>query len=146
MVFIKDEGSDFDAPIDMVWKYIQSQEHGRAHRSIRDRKTQPLAENTVLASMERNVGGKWVKVVNRLTMLPPLALAFEAIEGPFAGSKFVYLYTPLGRKTGIGVYGEYASPEILAAQLERAVRASLDEGFNEDAPAIRAFASKSQVG
>ena len=92
--------------------------------------------------MERNVGGSWVKVVNRLTILPPLGIAFEALEGPFAGSKFVYIYTPLGAKTGIAVYGEYASPQIPAGQLEGAVRASLEEGFNEDAPAIRGFAAK----
>src|SRR5438309_7340762 len=112
MVFIKDEGSVFDAPIDVMWKYIQSPAHGQAHRSIRNRQTQPAGENTQLASMERNVGGTWVKVVNRLTILPPLGIAFEALEGPFAGSKFVYIYTPLGAKTGIAVYGEYASPQI----------------------------------
>src|SRR5438445_13491479 len=112
MVFIKDEGSVFDAPIDVMWKYIQSPAHGQAHRSIRNRQTQPAGENTQLASMERNVGGSWVKVVNPLTILPPLGIAFEALEGPFAGSKFVYIYTPLGAKTGIAVYGEYASSQI----------------------------------
>jgi len=80
--------------------------------------------------------------VNRLTILPPLGIAFEALEGPFAGSKFVYIYTPLGAKTGIAVYGEYASSQIPAGQLESAVRTSLEEGFNEDAPAIRGFAAK----
>ena len=98
MVFIKDEGSVFDAPIDVLWKYIQSPAHGQAHRSIRNRQTQPAGENTQLASMERNVGGSWLKVVNRLTILPPLGIAFEALEGPFAGSKFVYIYTRSARR------------------------------------------------
>src|SRR2546428_155594 len=103
MVFIKDEGSVFEAPIDALWKYIQSPAHGQAHRSIRNRQTQPAGENTQLASMERNVGGSWVKVVNRLTILPPLGIAFEALEGPFAGSKVGDIYTPLGAKAVFGV-------------------------------------------
>src|SRR2546427_12729908 len=142
MVFIKDEGSVFEAPIDVMWKYIQSPAHGQAPRAIRKGQTHPAGENPQLASMERNVGGSGVKVVNRLTILPPLGIAFEALEGPFAGSKFVYIYTPLGAKTGIAVYGEYTSPQIPAGQLESGVRASLEEGFNEDAPAIRGFAAK----
>src|SRR2546428_9000914 len=109
MVFIKDEGSVFEAPIDVMWKYIQSPAHGQAHRSIRNRQTQPAGENTQLASMARNVGGSWVKDVNRLTILPPPGIGLEALEGPLSGSEFVYIFTPLGPDPGIAVDGQYSS-------------------------------------
>jgi len=143
MVHIKDEGSHFDAPIDIVWKYVQSQEtHGQSHRSTRNQQMKQLSENSMVISMEQNMNGNWVKVANRITIVPPLGMAIEVIEGPMAGSKMFNVYTAKGNRTGIDVYGEFMSNQIPAAQLEPMVRGFLDSVFTEDSAGIKAFAAK----
>ena len=38
------EGSKFDAPIELIWKYLQDPEaHGGAHRNTRNRAMKPQA-------------------------------------------------------------------------------------------------------
>jgi len=142
MVHIKDEGSHFDAPIETVWKYLQGDDHGPAHRSTRNQQMKPLTETSFILSQEQNMNGQWVKTVNRITIFPPVAMSIEILEGPLAGSKMINVYTPKGNRTGIDVYGDFVSKQIPAAQLEPAVRGNLETVFNEDAPAIKSFASK----
>jgi hypothetical protein len=143
MVHIKDEGSHFDAPIETVWAFLQSPpDHGSSHKSVRNAEMKPLTENSFVITQEQNMNGQWVKVANRITVHPPLALVIEVIDGPMAGTKMVNVYTPKGSKTGIDVYGDFQSPQIPAAQLEHAARANLETVFNEDSAAIREFASK----
>ena len=143
MVHIKDEGSHFDAPIETVWSFIQAPEdHGRSHRSTRNQQMKPLSETSFVISMEQNMDGHWVKVANRITILPPVAMAIEVIGGPMTGTKMVNVYTPKGNKTGIDVYGDFTVSGVPAAQLEPIVRGSLSTVFDEDSAAIKAFASK----
>lgn len=143
MVHIKDEGSQFDAPVEIVWKYLQSdREHGEAHKTTRNQQMKPLTESSFILSMERNMGGKWTAESNRITVYPPVAMVIETLEGPMAGSKMINIYTPKGPKTQIDVYGDFNSKVVPANQLEHAVRSGLEEAFNEDAPAIRAMAGK----
>jgi hypothetical protein len=139
MVLIKDEGSHFDAPISTVWEFLQGEMHGAAHVSTRNPHVKPVRDNVVEISMEQNMNGSWVKVVNRITALPPLGVAIEVLEGPMAGTKLLNVYTPKGNRTGIDVYGDFQSPQIPAAQLEPAVRANLQQVFDEDSAAIRAL-------
>jgi hypothetical protein len=143
LVHIKDEGSQFDAPIDVVWKFIQTPDaHGRAHATTRNQQMKPLSETSMLISMEQNMNGQWVKVANRITVAPPLGLLIEVVEGPMAGSKMVNIYTAKGNKTGIDVYGEFTSSQIPAHMLEPAVRANLQTVFDEDSKAIKTFSQK----
>jgi len=142
MVHIKDEGSHFDAPIETVWKYVQAEDHGPAHRSTRNQQMKPLSETSFIVSQEQNMNGQWVKTANRITVFPPVAMSIEVIEGPLAGSKMINVYTPKGGKTGIDVYGEFVSQQIPAAQLEAAVRGNLETVFAEDQAAIKTFAAK----
>jgi hypothetical protein len=143
MVHIKDEGSAFDAPIEIVWKFLQSDtEHGQAHKTSRNSQMKPLTENSFLLSMEQKMGNDWVKVANRITILPPLGMAIEIVEGPMAGSKFVNYYTPKGNKTEVTVVGEFTSKAMPANQVEGAVRGFLQTMYDEDCAAIKALASK----
>jgi len=143
MVRIKDEGSQFDAPIDVVWKFIQSpDDHGRAHTGTRNQQVKPLSDTSMVISMEQNMNGQWVKVANRITVAPPLGMVIEVLEGPMAGSKMINVYTPRGNATGIDVYGDFMSAQIPAHMLEPAVRGNLQAVFDEDSKAIRAFAHK----
>lgn len=143
MVFVKDEGSHFDAPIDVVWKYIQSEtDHGGAHKGRRNFQRKVLSENTVELSWEQEADGQWLKTANRLTFLPPVGFAVEPLEGPLAGSKFINYYTPKGSRTEVTVVGEWTSKTIPPAMLEKAVWANLEKVFHEDNDGLKAFSAK----
>lgn len=143
MVHIKDEGSHFDAPIETVWKFLQSPpDHGTSHKGQRNAQMKPINETSFIVSMEQDMGGHWVKVANRITIFPPVAMSIEVIEGPMAGTKMVNIYTPKGAKTGIDVYGDFSMAQMPPAQIEAAVRANLETVFNEDSAAIHSFAKK----
>ena len=139
------EGSQFDAPLETVWKYLQAPDaHGRAHTASRNRQMKPLTETSVLVSWEQNMNGNWVKVANRITFFPPLGVAAEMVEGPLAGSKMLTVYTPHGPKTEVSVFGDMQSSAVPAAQLEPMVRATWERVFNEDSAGIREFAQSSR--
>ena len=143
MVHVRDEGATFDAPVDVVWEYLNSgPTHIGAHLTIRNRTTQPSGENAVIVTMERNWNGEWVKVVSRMTRLPPLGMVQEFLEGPFAGSKAVLVYTPEGKRTRVDVYGEFTSPTIPEKDVKNAALKWLAQSYDEDAPAVKAFAAK----
>jgi hypothetical protein len=143
MVHIEDLGSHFDAPIEIVWKFIDSPvDHTEAHKDRRNISAEPSGENQMKTSWEQNVGGNWVKVANHVTMFPPVAMLVKSVEGPLAGSKFIFYYTPKGDKTGISVIGDFHSKMIPPPDLEKTVLASLESAFNEDSVAIRRMASK----
>ncbi len=44
--------------------------------------------------------------------VPPVSTVTEWLEGPLAGSKFVYVYSPQGNKAQIDVYGEFTSKTL----------------------------------
>ena len=143
MVHIEDLGSEFDAPIETVWKFIQSEDdHGRSHPNRRNVQGATEADGGMRLSWEQNVQGRWVKVVNHVTTLPPVAMMVHSIEGPLAGSKFLFYYKPNGPKTGVNVIGDFHSAMIPPAQLQPMVLASLEEAYNEDNAALRRMAGK----
>ncbi|MGC2360422.1 MAG: hypothetical protein WA691_09010 [Thermoplasmata archaeon] len=92
--------------------------------------------------MERNWNGNWVKEVARVTVMPPLGVITEVLEGPFAGTKMFTVYSPDGPdRTQVEVFGEFRSGEIPPEQVEAAGRKWLEDSFNEDAPALKAMQS-----
>ncbi|MCI4363669.1 MAG: hypothetical protein L3K13_05120 [Thermoplasmata archaeon] len=143
MVFIADWGSVFDAPLETVWKYLQSDtEHGDSHKGRRNFTRTTVNESTVLLNWEQDVEGKWVKLSNRLTFHPPVGFFVEPLEGPMAGSKFFNYYVPNGEKTQVVVVGEWSSKTIPPAQLEKAVWANLEKVYSEDVAGLKEFARK----
>ena len=135
------EGSKFDAPLDVIWKYLQSPEaHGTAHKNTRNRAMKPLTDTSFVVSWEQNMNGNWVKVANRITVFPPLGMVAEAVEGPLVGSKMMTVYTPHGSKTEVSIYADMQSAAVPAAQLEPMVRGAWESAFNEDSAGIREFA------
>lgn len=134
--------SEFDAPIDVVWRFLGTPEvHAPAHEGTRGRRVTPLAGSAIELSMEQRFEDAWFPVRNRITMLPPVAMAIEALEGPLAGSRSVYLYSPKGPKTGVDVYGEFVSPQFPEDRIEGVVRGFLDRVFREDSTALRTSAA-----
>ncbi|HEV2317009.1 MAG TPA: hypothetical protein VGV89_05495 [Thermoplasmata archaeon] len=139
MVFIKDEGSTFDAPIDFVWKYIYGTgAHDSAHTNTRNPKFEKVSELTFVYGSERQLRGRWAPDRLRISMFPPISVVTEWIEGVLEGSKFVYVYAPAGDRTRIDVYGEFSSKTLPAGDVESAAREFLDAEFAADAPAVRA--------
>lgn len=142
MVRIRDEGSEFDAPIDVVWKFLKSPEvHLAAHQGERNHRTERISENTVLSHSEMDVQGRWVPVINRVTMAPPVATIVEALQGPLAGTKLVHVYTPAGNKTRIDVYGELTLSGLTDEAVSKMADQVLGAVFNVDNEALRRFAS-----
>jgi hypothetical protein len=138
------EGSKFDAPIDVLWKYLQHpQAHGNAHMGSRNRAMKPLTDTSFVVSWEQDMGGQWVKVANRITVFPPLGMVSEAIEGPMAGSKMFTVYTPHGDKTEVSVLGEMQAAGVPPNKLEPMVRGFWEMAYNEDNAGIREFAKAS---
>lgn len=143
MVHVKDEGSHFEAPVEVVWAFLQDPEaHGRSHPRSRNAQMKPLSETSFILAREEEMNGHWIKTTSRITVFPPLGMSIEVLDGPLAGTKMVNVYTPRGSRTGVDVYGEFVSKEIPAAQLEGLARMYLEQAFNDDAPAIKALSSK----
>ena len=141
MVHIEDLGSHFDAPLDIVWKFIDSPEdHRSSHANRRNAQGAPDPEGGMRVSWEQNVQGNWVKVANHVTMFPPVAMLVNSLEGPLAGSKFLFYYKANGKRTGVNAIGEFQSAMIPPAHLESMVLASFESAFNDDNAALRRLA------
>jgi hypothetical protein len=140
MVYVADEGSEFDAPIEVVWKYILGGEnHDTQHKTTRNPKFEGVSDITMIYSAERNFRGKWAPDRMRISTFAPVSVVIEWLDGVLAGSKLVYVYSPRGTKTGIDVYGEFTSKTLAPAEVEAAAREWLESEFRDDAPALRAL-------
>jgi hypothetical protein len=131
MVFIFDEGSQFKAPLDKVWKLNQSEgEH--SHPSLRNQKGEQQGEHFILSYETQMPDGSWASHKTRTTAYPPLGIAFETLEGPMAGSRSFQFYTPKGNETAVTVVGEFVSKGVPDPDLKNAVMAFLGTVFDED--------------
>jgi hypothetical protein len=143
MVFVRDEGSEFDAPIDVVWEYIFGGEgHDSSHRTTRGGKMKALFKGPLVLryKAERQYGSRWIPETMRITFFPPVATVQELLDGPLAGSKWTYVYSPRGRKTRIDAFGEFRSKKYKGAELKRVAVRFLANEFEEDAPHVRTLA------
>jgi hypothetical protein len=140
MVHLVDEGSQFDAPIDKIWKFLGSPpDHQNSHPEHRNLQAKPVSENVVLVSWEQDFDAQTVKVVNRVTMEPPLGFVVEMLEGPLAGSKFFNIYTPKGDHTDVLIVGEFKSPSLAESQIEPVVRQNFERAFAQDYEALKHY-------
>ncbi len=143
MVRVRDEGSEFDAPIEVVWRFLSTPEvHQAAHRGERNQRVELVHDNTFLSRSEVLVGDQWVPLVNRVSVFPPIASVVETIKGPWTGSILVHVYTPSGRKTRVDVYGEFVLPGTPDAQAEQLLVRVLSELFEMHNEEIRKFARR----
>ena len=141
MVRIRDEGSEFEAPLEVVWRFLGSPEtHLGAHEGERNHRIEKVYENTLLARWETRVGDEWVPVTNRVTLLPPVATLIETLEGPWTGTKLVHVYSPAGPHTRVDVYGDFVMAGRDDADVERVAAEGLGAMFEMDRAAIRRFA------
>lgn len=137
LVFLRDEGSVFDAPLDVVWDFVGSRdEHSQAHRH-RDVRRERLSENSGRYSWIQDFLGRPEPFTMRWTSFAPVGLAYDVLEGPFAGSRFFLYYTPQGGRTAVTIVGEFTSPTIPAPDLAAAVDRFFSLEFEQDHAAIR---------
>ncbi len=129
MVYVIDEGSVFDMPIDKIWKYLQSQEHSHPSMKMIGRE---MEGNTVTLTSERNIMGKTARVKVRNTLYPPFGMVQEHLEGPLAGSRAFQYYIPKGDKTGVTVVGDYVIKGLDEKATREAVLAQAQIIFDED--------------
>jgi hypothetical protein len=134
MVYIIDEGSVFDAPLDKIWKYLQSDNH--RHPSIKTL-SREVNGNVVQIVSERNILGRTAQVKVRNTVYPPFGIVQETLEGPLAGSRAFLIYIPKGEKTGVTVVGDYVMKGADEQTVRDAVLGQAQVSFDEDNSALR---------
>lgn len=129
MVYLFDEGSIFDAPIDKIWKYLPSDQHQHSSMKLLSRES---TGNAVVITGERNIMGKLVKTKIKNTLYPPFGFVQEHLEGPTAGSRAFVYYVPKGNKTAITVVGDFRLEGADEQRTKDAVLAQLQVSFDED--------------
>jgi hypothetical protein len=145
MVFIRDEGDEFEASLDEVWAFIGSgPPHSEAHHH-HDVRREPVASNSGVYSWMQEFRGGPVRFTMRWVAFAPVGVAYEVLAGPFEGSKFFLYYTPRGARTRVSVVGEFASKTIPADELEAAVNQFFSVEFDQDSRALRASRSPRRV-
>ena len=129
MVYLLDEGSMFDAPLDKVWKYLRSDDHKHPSLKLISRE---LNGNVVVITAERNVMGKMVTVQIKNTLYPPFGWVQEHIEGPTKGSKAFVYYIPKDSRTGVTVVGDFHVEGASEQQTIDTIMAQSQVVFDED--------------
>jgi hypothetical protein len=140
MVFIEDREGIFDAPIDKVWKLAKahSVEGSKIHPSAKNIETTMSDDNTFINSWYEHINEQTIKIKMKGTIFYPLGIAFEMIEGPFAGSTYFVYYVPRSyNKTGVVLAGEFRSLSIDPTvgddeMLRSVVSSTLEKLFEED--------------
>jgi hypothetical protein len=86
-----------------------------------------------------------VKEVSRVTVMPPLGVITEILEGPFASTTMFTVYSTEGPdRTRVEVFGEFRSPSIPVEPVEAAARKWLEDSYNEDASTLKATQTSSK--
>jgi len=129
MVFLLDEGGVFDAPVDAIWKYLQSEGHQHSSMKLISRE---LTGNAVVITAERSIMGKTVRMKIKNTLYPPFGMVQEHLEGPTAGSRAFVYYIPKGDKTGVTAVGDYRLEGADEQRTKEAIMAQLQIVFDED--------------
>ncbi|MBI2649017.1 MAG: hypothetical protein HYW93_05135 [Thaumarchaeota archaeon] len=130
MVFLVDQGGEFDAPLEKVWK-LQEANPNHTHADMQNLKSSMQGEHPIL-DFETPMPGGNVKQQIKMTVVPPVGFVMEYTDGPMKGTKLMQFYTPKGKKTGVTVIGELQSSMMSGDQLKKAVQASLDKAYKED--------------
>ena len=145
LVYFEDRGTVYDAPLDVLWDFMEKDEkfHPKAHSgAVRNFVEKSLSEVTVLLSYERRRRGRWEKLVCRMTTIRPAARVQEDLDGPYAGTKTVYLYTPQGKRTAVDIFGYAQSSELTPDEIKRDKKETFSRAFSEDVPYLRRFAEQ----
>lgn len=137
MVFVRDEGSVFKAPLEDVWRFLDSgASHSEAHGHAKVRRILHAGQAGTY-SWEQRFEGRVSRFAMRWTSYWPLGLAYRVTKGPFRGSNFFLYYEPRGRFTGVTIVGDFASRTIPQSEIGPAVRRFFGREFEQDSAALK---------
>ena len=139
MVFVRDEGSVYNAPLEEVWRFLSSGDQHSAGHGHRNYSRKSLPGNAGEYAWEQDFEGTTERFSMRWTAFPQFGIAYEVLEGPFVGSKFFAYYRPRGNKTRVTIVGEFVSPTIPSSRIESSVLGFFAKEFAEDSTAIAAM-------
>ena len=145
VTYVEDRGAVYDAPLEVVWDFMEKDEvfHPQAHTSaVRNFEDKALSDVTTLLSYEKRIGGRWEKMVCRMTAMRPAVRIQEDLDGTFAGTKTVFLYTPRGEGTVVDVFAYVQSSEHTPAEIKRDRKKTWANAYSEDLPFFRRFADQ----
>ncbi len=138
MVYLQDTGARFDLPLADIWAYFSSDRHSAAHvRSLRNVRGRRLAGAASLITAERYYRGQWTRFLTRSTVVPPLCIVNEELEGLLAGTRFAMVYSPKGSQTQVDLYADVESKKIPASELEFTFLELIETAYREDRAALR---------
>ncbi|MGQ0797956.1 MAG: SRPBCC family protein [Methanobacteriota archaeon] len=130
MVFVVDDGV-FDAPIDRVWKYLQSpQDH--QHSSIPRTEVLEQKGNTVKIRQTLATPKGKEEAVQQMVLDPPFGFRLETLEGSQKGSRNVHTYVPMGSKTKVIVAGDFHVKGLDETATRKAILDYFAMVFDED--------------
>ena len=138
MVYILDEGAEFDAPIERIWKYLMSEtEHDHKRLKVVDAVTQ--GENVAIQTIDLYPGENMPAIRSKIkmTMYPPFGFVMEYVDGPMTGTKAFQFYIPKGNKTGVTVVGDFTAKDLDEDSVRRTALQFLEIAFNEDNENLR---------
>jgi len=136
MVFVRDEGSVYNAPLEQVWRFLSTPDsHTEAHQH-RNVGRKQLPGNSGEYGWEQDFEGRSERFTMRWVAFPLFGIAYEVLEGPFVGSKFFAYYRPRGSKTRVTIVGDFVSPTIPAQRVEMSVLGFFAKEFEQDSAAI----------
>jgi hypothetical protein len=145
VTYVEDRGAVYDAPLQVVWDFMEKDEtfHPKAHTAdVRNFKDQVLSEVTTVIRYEMRKGGRWEEMACRMTTLRPAVRIQEDLDGPYAGSLTVFVYTPQGERTVVDVFGYARSSELTPAEIKRDRKKTWANAYSEDLPYFRKFAQQ----
>lgn len=149
MVFVEDidENSYFEASLGSVWKLAEAHitDGSKIHPNTKNNKTEVIDDMTFLNSWTQKIvtdNGSLMEVPFKVkgTIFYPLGMAFEILEGQFAGSKFFTYYAPIEGepRTRVNVVGDFKSTIITDDEkLKAAVMNFLQMAFDEDSQYLK---------
>lgn len=138
MAYLEDLGARFDRSLDDIWAYFASDQHGAAHaNSLRNVRGRRLPGAASLISAERRYKGHWTRFLTRSTVVAPLCIVNEELEGLLEGTRFAMVYSPRGSQTQVDLYADVRSKKLPAAELELTFLELVEVAYREDVTALR---------
>jgi hypothetical protein len=138
VVFVRDTGSVYNAPLEEVWRFLSDgPTHSAAHQH-RNVERKSISETSGISSWEQDFEGKPERFSMRWTSFPLFGIAYEVLEGPLVGSKFFVYYRPRREQTRVTVVGDFVSPSIPEPLIEPAVLRFFALEYEQDNAAISA--------
>lgn len=146
MVYFEDMDTPFDISMDELGSWDDSPEHASVHSgAVRGFEVVETSGPSIVVTYERMFKGLWGRSRTRITSFPPYCRFIEELEGEFAGSRFVGVHRPDGKRIRIDIFGDIESRSMSGEPLRKYWLEVLASTHTEDVAALKKFRSRSGV-